>query len=173
MTRFLEDPTPAILIGLSALALTVFLYLQTRKTGAFIAIVVVLLLTVAAVLLEQIVVTQREQVETVVYDIAEAAEADDMPGVLAYISPGASEIRRLVELEMPRTKIERARILGKLTITVDETAIPAIAHVKCQCFISGKWGRDQLGFGQRSDIEVFLERANDGWHITEAKGIKR
>ena len=172
MTRFLEDPLPAILIGLGMLSLVAVVYLQTRSRAAFAAMVAILLLTILAVIAEQLILTEKEKVEATIYGIAAAAEADDMPGVLAYLAPGASRIRRLVTRYMPDGEVDRARVLGSLKIEIDETTVPASARAYFNGFISGKWGRDQLQGAQRADVETFLEQSGETWLITEMQGIR-
>ncbi|MBN1853872.1 MAG: hypothetical protein JW829_14155 [Pirellulales bacterium] len=173
MTRFAEDPTPAILLGLTALSIAGIVYLHTRRTGSLIAILAILLITCLAVVAERVLLTERERIEAVIYGVAEAAEANNMSAVLAWIAPQSSEIRRLVQREMPRCQIERARILSKLSITLDENRSPLSAEVKFQGFLSGQWGRDHVNFGQISDVTVSLKKNNDSWLIIEAHGIDR
>ena len=172
MTRFLESPTPAILIGLGLGSVLVIVFLQTRRVAALGGIVLVVLLTIAAVVVERVVVTEREEIEATIYGIAAAAEANDIPGVLAYLAPEAKYIRGLVNRHMPNSVVEKARILSRLTITIDNDAWPPTASAEFIGFVSGKWGRDRINAMQRANIEATFEKTGDRWIITEATGIE-
>lgn len=171
MTRFLEDPLPAILLGLGVLSVLVVAYLQTRRRDVFVAIVAVVMLTILAVVAERVLVTEKEKIEATIYGIAAAAEANDMRAVLAHLAPGASRIRRLVTRYMPDGEVERARVLGSLKITIDETESPPTARAHFNGFVRGRWGSDQISGAQRADVETLLERSGDTWLIIEMEGI--
>ncbi len=171
MTRFAEDPLPAIIIGLCVLSMLLILYLQTRERSWFIAILCAAALTLVAVVWERVIVTERERVEGVIYGVAASAEADDMEAVLEFLAPNASRIRGLVNRYMPNSEVERARVIGSLKIEIDETAFPPTAVAQFNAFVHGRWERDKMPGAVRADVTARLERPDDRWLITEMDGI--
>jgi hypothetical protein len=155
MTRFLESPIPYLLIGLAVVSILLILYLQTRRAAFMAAILLVALLVVVGIFVEQAVVTDREAIETAVYDLAASVEANDMPSVLRHISPQATKVKADAEREMNRYKFALARIVKAPGIEIIRETSPPTARVRCQ-------GVVRLTDGQGSGIELILTFGQEG-----------
>jgi hypothetical protein len=175
MTRFVESPVPCCLIGLAVLSILLILYLQTRRAAFMGAMLIVVLLVVAGIFIEQVVVTDREAIETAVYDLAASVEANDLPAVLSHISPQATQARRAAEREMGRYEVELARVLGKLDIDISYSSDgnPYKAEVRFQGVVKAKEGRSQLEGGARLGFETTFVRERDRWLLSEVSWDER
>ena len=131
--NFLADNAIAIWMG-GAVALTAaaVVFSMRRTMGALAAMLAVGSVTAALLVVEHVIETPREAVERTLDELAAAIEADDLPGVLTFIAPGANQVRTDAETLMPLVIVERARVTGTPEITVDETTQPPTATVRCQ-----------------------------------------
>lgn len=160
MTRFAESPVPYLLIGLAVESILLILYLQTRRAAAMAAMLVVALLVVTGIFVEQVVVTDREAIETAVYGLAASVEANDVPAVLSYISPQAAKIREEAEREMNRYQFALARIVKAPEIEVLRGTPSPTARVRCRGIV-------RLTDGRGSGLELMLTfgRERDRWFL--------
>ena len=78
MTWLFENPVPAVLIGGFSLAILIGGWLKTGWRSLIVAMVAVIALTVGLVVLERYVVTDREQVDLTLRDIAALVERNDI-----------------------------------------------------------------------------------------------
>ncbi len=89
ITWFTEDPTPILIVGGLTLAVLLVMVLKTGQ-GLYLFIMAgVAAFMGLAVLIDKLVVTDREMVEKVIYDAAAAAEQNKLEQVASYISPSA------------------------------------------------------------------------------------
>ena len=83
----------------------------------------------------------KEQVEAAMYNLVQAAEEDDMPRVLSFVSQTASGILHDADRYMPLIEIDKARILGDPKITLEKSAEPLSAVVALSAHKS-EWGAE-------------------------------
>ena len=167
MTWLLEQPWPILLVGVAVEAILVVALVQTRRLSVMIAMSCVLLLTVAMLALEQLVVTPVEQVEGVLYTTAAALEANDRQAVLARISPGATRIRLVVEQGMARLEFTKAKIVGKLEITINELTLPPSATARFLGMINGRTTSDGQNVTRLARFTIKLRREGDTWLVSD------
>jgi hypothetical protein len=165
MSYLAENALPIWMGGAVLLTLAVVIYLQLRTTAALIAILLVVLATVALLVAEHLIVTPREAVEETLYRLAAAIEADDLAGVLRFIEPTATEIRSDAETLMPLVDVERARIIGTPEVTVDESAQPATATVNCQALVDVTVKQNGMKGPYMDRVQIHFVRSNDDWLI--------
>lgn len=116
MLWFFENPIPALAAGGFSTALAVVAWLQSgRRTFAAVA-GLLLCLTVAAVVIEGVVVTPGEQVADRVHAIASALESNDPSRVIEYISPRAPDLRQQVATALQQVKIKDAAVKRDLRV---------------------------------------------------------
>ncbi len=170
----LESPWPALIVtGIIALVLISAL-LRSGEVKWLIAAVVALIVGGAAILLERYVVTEREQVEQTLDEIAALAVKNDVPGVVAHLVPEAREIQRLAEAELAHVTIREVK-LGDLNVDVDAKSSPPKATAKFIARVEGSDKRGTVGhnvFIQR--MEVGFEKRDGRWLVStfKEKGLK-
>jgi hypothetical protein len=109
---FTETPWPPIVI-LSVIAAVCYGLWHTGGRSIFFSVAVgCLLLAVGVYVGEKMIVTDAEKVEALVYELADAVEADDAEKALAHISHNAEAERGLV-----KTGIDLIDVEGNLRIT--------------------------------------------------------
>jgi hypothetical protein len=163
MEYLFENPVPLILIGLVLLTFTGVLYFTTRSVGSFVASVVIVVLMVSALVMEQIVFTERELIAVAIGGITNAAEENDMPRVISFLAPSATKTRAMVEKIMPKVKVEKANIMSDIDITFDDPKNPTRATAKFTGFFFGRHGG--ISGGDRFPVTVELVRDEHRWLI--------
>ncbi len=141
MTTLMENPFPIILVGVLAVAVCAAALVRTGRGIFLVAIGAIALLTFAGVLVEKLVVTQREEVEQVIDAATAAVRANQMEGVLEQLSPDAGRARDLIRWAFGRVTFEDVR-LTRLEIRVINTASPPLAKAEITGYVRC---RDRLG----------------------------
>ena len=166
MPYFFENPFPILVIGAVLLTFTGVLYFSTRSIGSFVASVVIVVLTLSALVMEQIVYTERELVEVALSGITDAAEQDDLDRVLTYLTPTATRTREMAEKLMPQLDIEKANIVGEIEIDLDDEKNPTTATAQFEGFFFATHKSGVPG-GQRMPVTVELVRDEHRWLIED------
>lgn len=152
MTLFTEDPT-YLLWACGAVALACLIALKVTQQGKFLLWAgVCVLVAVLALLVDWLVVTDREKVETVVRDIASAAAAGDAARVLTHLTddvqigdtrrrvPGIV-MRGFVQSQLEQTKFDFLS-LTNMDVQVGEQTGRGTATFRA--FGSGSWNQSNF-----------------------------
>ena len=167
MTMLLESPLPIAVVGglLATLALIVYF---ARRTGAtFAALIAVIALTILLLVVERVVLTERERVEVALATMLDAIEANDLAGATALVDPAAAQIRRDIEALMPLMRVEAANSAAE-QITLDEAAQPPTATSQFQAYLRAlhqKSGLPVAYVNQRVDLH-WVKRG-DRWLLED------
>jgi len=164
--NFLAENALAIWMG-GAVLLTMagIAFAQLRTRGAFVALVAVIALTGTLLIVEHEIETPREAVERTLGELAATIEANDLPGVLAFIAPTADEVRKDAETLMPLVVVNKARVLGTPDVTVDESAQPPLATAKCQGFVDVTVRQNGVKGPYMDRVEIHFVATGDRWLI--------
>lgn len=166
MTSFSEDPFPIILVGVLAVAACAVALARTGRGIFLVAIGAIALLTAAGVLVEKLVVTEREEVEQVVDSSAAAVRANQLEGVLDHLSPEAGRARDLIRWAFGRATFEDVRIT-RLDIRVINTASPPLAKAEITGYVRC---RDRLGEYPYDSVPIDgtleLRKINSRWLVS-------
>jgi hypothetical protein len=172
MNYLAENALPIWAGGAVAVTLALIVYLQTRTTASFLAIVLILGMAGLLLVIERVIETPREAVERTLYELADTVEANDVAGALTYIAPGASQIRDDVEQVMPLVVIDKANILGTPQIEVDQTTQPATATVQCRGFFHGTMKQNGMIGGDAAEMTIYFIQEGDRWLVSDYKPNK-
>ncbi|REK05502.1 MAG: hypothetical protein DWQ37_23590 [Planctomycetota bacterium] len=126
MTIFAESPWPAIALCVAIELVFGFIFVRTGRALAVVGMVLALAGTVALVVVEQIVVTETEEVEDTLHGIAEALDANDTAAVLAAFAPECTQ-RGRVESELGDVTVNSATVGGDLEVRINQLTIPPSA----------------------------------------------
>ena len=124
MTWILENSVPAIIIGGLTAAMLGGGWLQTGRKWLLYLMIAAIVLTFGAVILERVVVTDREQVTATLHEIAAAFERNDIDAALQYTYSGAPEVRSQATGELGRYEFTAVDIKRNLEIEVFPKANP-------------------------------------------------
>lgn len=137
MTTLVENPLAIVVVGGLAILLAAIVFFARRDGPALGALVGVVLVTALMLLVERLVVTDREQVEAAVAGLLAAIEANDIERTLAAIDPAAARIRSDVQALSPLIKVQKARSMGPMDVAVDGAEAPPTAEATFQAFLQG------------------------------------
>jgi hypothetical protein len=136
MTTLFENPLPILVVGGLLATFAIIVFLARRSGASLAAVAAVLALTVVLLIVERLIVTEREQVEVALATMLEAIESNDVPGAIACIDPAAAQIRNDVQALMPLIKVEAANSAAE-QITLDDSAQPPTATSQFQAYLRG------------------------------------
>lgn len=165
MIVFLESPWPILLIGVIVEAVLGLMLLKTQQGRLLLAMIAVAGIVAGGLVVERLVVTEREEVEQTLYDAVAAVKRGNVDGLLGCISPSATMARGQARFVMQRYEVEDAWI-RELEITVNRLTSPPSAKAK---FMAIGKGRDRQNafpykaFGDR--VTVDLRREGDRWLV--------
>ncbi len=166
MNWLAENALTLLMVGAVALAMAVFVFFQTRTSGALYGVLGVILVTAVLVLTSWLIETPREAVEHSLYNLAATVEANDVKGALSYLSPSADpQLRKDVETLMPLVKIERARILNTPEIELQGTPQINSATVKCQGVILAVNRKDGMKGGAEDHLVLKWVLRDGRWML--------
>ncbi|MEM9187061.1 MAG: hypothetical protein AAGB00_11250 [Planctomycetota bacterium] len=173
MTFFLENSAPIWVAGALGLTMTGIVYASLRTAASMAGIAVVLLLLVGALALEHFWQTPGERVQAALEGLMRDVEADDLPAVLARLSPTATQIRDDAELLMPQFEVEKARVTGSIEVTFPTTgpsgggAGGATASATAKVFVQARHRRQGFKGGDFTAVTFGFERRGDRWLVRD------
>jgi hypothetical protein len=165
MMMFVESPWPILVIGIiveAALAVALLRTGQGRLLWAMLGVGAVVLL---GLLVERLIVTDREAITNTLDAAAAAVEANNLDRLLETVSPSAQRTRTGARLVLGRFEFSKGRITD-LEITVNGLTSPPSAKTKFRAI--GK-AHDRVGEspyeGFAVPVTVELHRENGRWLI--------
>jgi hypothetical protein len=172
MAFLVESPWPVLLTGIVLEAVLGVLLLQTGRGKLLWAMIAVGVLTVVGFVVERMVVTDREAVETTLDKAASAVESKNTDKLLECISPSNKEMREQARWVMERFEVDSVWI-HNLEITVNNLTSPPTAKAKFTATGQGTDRKGELPTHAYSDtVTVELRREGDRWLVTGLGGEK-
>jgi hypothetical protein len=170
MAWLVEDPWPVVVGTLAVLGVLAVVLYRTGR-GIFIAaMIAVALLGCGLLLVERLVVTERERVEAALEGAAAALERNDLEGVLSHIAPEAGAMRASVAAVLPGVEVTDANIGGDLKVTFNNLTNPPSARADFTGRVTLKSRSPSLAFPFDNFVRPFtvrLRREGDRWVMTE------
>jgi hypothetical protein len=130
MELIVESPWPAIIVGVLLLMLLGVAYINTRRRGLVTAAGCVLAGVLLLVLMEMFVVTEREEVEQTLEELAVALETNDIDAVVAHLAPNAMAIRAAAMTYLPMVRVSDANVGNDLQVTINRLTSPPTARAE-------------------------------------------
>jgi hypothetical protein len=124
MNWLVESPWPILVAGAVLEVGLVLALVRTGRAVLLAAIAGVGLATALLLVVERMVITETERVENTLDDLSRTLLTNDLPAVLDFIAPSATDVRALAEHSLPEVKITAAHVGGDLEIQVNERASP-------------------------------------------------
>lgn len=152
--------------------LATVVHLQLRTKGSLITVFAVVVATAMLLAVERLIVTPREEVEQTLNDLTKRIAANDLPGVITFIEPGAKQVRTDAESLMPLVTVQRASILGTPEIAVDMISSPPTATVDCQGLVEVTVKKDGIKGPYMDRVEIHFVREGECWLIDSYKPAK-
>ena len=143
-------------------------WLQTGRRVLVLAAALPILLALALLIVQQLVVTDREQVEATLHEIAGHVRRNDLDAVLRHVDPQSPRVADQARSEFPRYEFDEVTIKRNLEVTVDRRQQPpkAVAEFNVTVLVSEKAGAFQKQRVPRFAVVTFLLR--DGkWRVSD------
>jgi hypothetical protein len=169
MVIFLESPWPILLLGLAVEAVLGVMLFSTGRGKLLWAMLATAAVTLAGLVVERMVVTDREAITNTIDGCAAAVEANDLNRLLGYVAPNATELQGYARYELGRVEFTKARIIN-LDIKINKLTNPPTAKVRFRVMGSAKDRKGEFvnpGFDVSGTIE--LQRRGDRWLVTACK----
>lgn len=160
MTTLLENPLPIYALGAILLTIAGLAVAARRTLSAAIAFVAVLCVTLALLLAEHFVVTDREKVEEALGGIIAAIQQNDAGGVVAWIDPQSPEIVDDARTLMGLVQVKQA---GYSALKVDVEGDAATARFRGMLSATTRKGGAPVGF--YDEVEVTWIRRDEAWKL--------
>jgi hypothetical protein len=167
----LEQPLTILFWGSLWVAVAAATWVQTRHRLAAVALALAILSVLVMLGIERMVVTPAEEVESTLQTIARRLEANDVEGVLQYLSPTAESLRDEVRSYLRRVRVKTISIKSNLRVTTSSSRRPvrsAKARFNAVATLDGpaNWGGDaSLTVPRLLVVRFRLEEA--GWRVTD------
>jgi len=166
MTTLFENPWWIIFFGIILEAVLGIILFRTGRGALLWAMFGLFAFVILGVLVERIVVTEREQVEMTLDGITSALEANDINRLLSLVSSEAVQTRQRAAWAMGRIEVQSARIY-KLEITVNQLTSPHTAKASFFGHISYRDRQGEIPYNNYgSNFVVDLRKENDIWVVT-------
>lgn len=169
MSWLFEDPTTLIAAGVLIEALLAVALVKSGRILLIAAMVGVLALVGLGVLVERLVVTEREQIEATLDGVTTALEANDVEGVLRFIDPAAAGMRSSVRSAVSEARITDARIYD-LVAHVDHRTNPPTARADLTGRVKGRYRGEAPAGGEGLFLRRFtvdFRQEGDRWLMTD------
>jgi hypothetical protein len=167
MTWLVESPWPVLAAGVAIEIVLVLLLFRTGRAIFIAPIVLVAALVGGLVMVERVVVTEKEEVEDALAGVASALTANDTPAVLAAFTPNCPRLGE-VRSALSQFEVSRASIGGDLEIRLNRLTIPPSATTYFTGHIEG---RDRRGVFPYDNMfrrfKVTLHREQGRWLIAD------
>ena len=167
LSWFTEDATFPFISGIVLAVVFLFLFLKSREKTMLYVAVVVALLAGGIFACEQMIVTDREAIVTIVIDLASQVKNNHVPGVVKHISPQHQKTIDNARAEMPKYEFSVCNLSGITDFKDDETN----PNVKTISFVANFRAtiRPQKTMipGQEKVTLTFEKDATDQWKIID------
>ena len=144
MSWIVEDTTPTLVLAALTIGVLILALVKTGRGGLLYAIAGVGVLTVALLFLEWFIVTDKEVVEYSLTGACQALQANDVPGVLAFIDPKSPAYGRL-KSELGRIRVSKASY-NHLDVIVHRNTNPPTATADFMGYIQAKDTKGEIPF---------------------------
>ncbi len=163
----LESPFAVVVVGLVLAISLCGGWARTGRKGLLVGAVGAVVLTIGALALERFIVTDREQVETVLRTAATDLEKDDKQAVVGALHSTAGGLELLVETGMQRYEFEEVSIKRNLEIQVlaDRQPPKCVATFNVMLKAHEKNGMDARPV--LSFVKLTFLKEHDQWRIAK------
>ncbi|TWU20193.1 hypothetical protein Pla52o_47080 [Novipirellula galeiformis] len=156
----------SLMVGLIGGAL-LYGWTQTGKRAAAILGLVFLLLIPTVWIVSSMMVTDREQIEAIIYEVAAAVEANDHDAALAYINDPNAKAQAAQELPNYVFSLARVNRIRSITIAQGSYPLEADVDMSVKVDVSSKSGSIRDFRIPRRLLLRFQKDSNDQWKVVK------
>jgi len=145
-------------------------WIMTGRKEAVFAGAGLLVVFLGLIATERMMISDREAIEAALVQAAKDLEANNHPGIYAFIHPSAKDMLLQAQSEMPNYHFEECRITKIYETKVDREAKPKTATVEFNVIAKGsfKAGGDAYSGQVPRFVRLNLEQDKDGkWKVKD------
>ena len=116
MMWLLEEPMVICFVAILLLVPLVIAFVQTGRLGVLFATMGVLLIVVGLLVVEYVVVTEKESVEIALNKISFDLMSNDLDAILRHVDPLATKIVQRAKTYLPRVEIHDVKITSRVEV---------------------------------------------------------
>jgi hypothetical protein len=169
MNWLYEQPLVIVVIGMALLLALGAAWTATGRKELLAAIVVALLLMVGGLVIERVVVTDREAIRETLLQIARDVQSNNIRSVTRHVYSGAPELKKKVEAELPNYRFTECRVTRIHTTDVNARVVPRSAIVEFNVIASGSFREAGIEISDTSIprwVRLHMMREKDGrWAV--------
>jgi len=165
LSWFTEDATLPFISGVILAVIFLFLFLKSREKSMLYIGIVIALLAGGIFYCEQMIVTDREAIVTIVRDLASQVKNNHVPGVVKHISPKHPKTIDSARAEMPLYEFSLCNLSGITDFKDDETNPNAKVISFVANFRASLRPRKEMIPGQRKITLTFEKDAAEQWKV--------
>lgn len=168
----LENPVPICAAGAVLATLCGLAFLSRRNLASLVTLGVVIAATLLLLLVELLVVTEREAVEAALAEIITAIENNQVAAVVAQVDPTSAAVRADVEKLMPMVRVKET---GATTIRteLESGATPPVATTRFRGRLRGTHVRTGQQVFYFDEVEITWVRRESGWLLRDFVAYRR
>ena len=164
LTTLLENSLPIYAVGAVLATLCGLAFLARRNLASLLALIGVVVISLLLVLTEQMVVTEREEVEQALQQLMAAIESNSVSDVLALVDPAAAQMRGDVEKLMPEANIEDTGATA-VKIDIHASTQPLTATARFRGRVDGVHRRSGQRVFYFDEVEMSWIKRADRWLV--------
>jgi hypothetical protein len=171
MTWLYEQPLIIVVLGVALIFGLGVAWSASGRKELLYAVGVALALLIAALVIERIVVTDREAIRATLQQIASDVKSNNRGAVKSHVHSSAPELKAKADAEMPNYQFTDCRITKIHQIDVDDRVEPRSAVVTFNVIASGSFKQGGLEVSDANVprwVELHMLREKDGrWGVAE------
>ena len=171
MNLLLEQPLAIVIVGVVLGLVAGTAWTSTGRKGWLIGLGLVVVLTIAGLIVERLVVTDREAIEATLAEIARDVQSNDLRAVLRHVSSNNPELQQKAEAEMPNYRFDECRVTKIFQLDIDASAEPRSALVEFNVIASGSFQQGGVELADRGvprRVLLQMVREKDGrWRVQD------
>ena len=140
MNWIFEQPITIVLLSVGVLTGLAISWIMSGHKALLYALIGGALVAVLLLIVERVVVTDREAIEATLVQMARDVASNDPKKITQHISPSAPSVLAEANTEMPKYKFESLRITKIHKIDVQEETEPRTALVEFNIVAKGTFG---------------------------------
>jgi len=167
-----DSPLYIVLTGLVLGLVVGGLWTASGRKELLYALGAVVAFTVAWLIVERLVVTDREEVRDTLAEIARDVQSNDLNRLVGHIAKGSPSLAQRARAEMPNYKFTECRVTKVHHIDVDASAEPRSAIVQFNVVASGTFKQGTLEISDTVPrwVQLQMVREEDGhWRVQDYK----
>lgn len=172
MSWLFDQPLYIVLCGIAVLVPLAVLWISSGRKELLYILGVGLVILAALLVVERLVVSDREAIDQAIHRLARAVEKNDVPGATGFFHSSAAALKRKAQAEMPNYRFTRCQITQVHKIEVASSVQPPTAVVEFNVVVGGSF--KLAGAGEYSTdnagrwIQLQMRKEPTGeWRVTD------